>query len=74
MAYVAGSRSSFLSFGDRLAEIKSQFADALAARRLYNRTVSELQSCSDRELNDLGISRSMIKSIALEAAYGKAPR
>ncbi len=71
MAYVSSSKASALSFGDRLAEIKTQFAEALAARRVYRQTVNELSACSDRELNDLGISRAMITTVALEAAFGK---
>ncbi|MBO6602646.1 MULTISPECIES: DUF1127 domain-containing protein [Paracoccaceae] len=74
MAYVSGSHSSALSFGDRLAEIKTQLVEAYTAHKLYRRTMTELERCSDRELNDLGLSRSMIKSVALEAAYGKAKR
>jgi uncharacterized protein YjiS (DUF1127 family) len=34
----------------------------------YNRTVSELQSLTNRELADLGIARSDILRIAREAA------
>jgi uncharacterized protein YjiS (DUF1127 family) len=34
----------------------------------FNRTVSELNSLSERELADLGISRSDIRRIAREAA------
>ncbi len=39
--------------------------------RVYRRTVSELQSLSNRELADLGVHRSGIHAIAVEAAYGK---
>ncbi len=38
--------------------------------RTYRRTIRELSDLSDRALADLGLSRSMIKSIAREAAYG----
>jgi uncharacterized protein YjiS (DUF1127 family) len=34
----------------------------------YNRTVSELQSLTNRELADLGIARSDIMRVAREAA------
>lgn len=44
---------------------------ALQRRRVFNRTVRELEQLSSRDLNDLGIHRSMITRIALEAAYGK---
>ena len=38
-------------------------------KRLYLRTISELNSLSNRELSDLGLSRSMIKTIAYNAVY-----
>jgi uncharacterized protein YjiS (DUF1127 family) len=34
----------------------------------YNRTVSELQALSNRELDDLGFARGDIKTIAREAS------
>jgi uncharacterized protein YjiS (DUF1127 family) len=50
----------------------SRLATALAAARkrraIYNRTYNELASQSDRELADLGIHRSQIRSLALESA------
>lgn len=39
--------------------------------RTYRRTLNELSVLSNRDLADLGISRSMIVSVALEAGYGK---
>jgi len=39
--------------------------------RLYRETLNELSALSGRELADLGLNRSMLKHIALEAAYGK---
>jgi len=39
-------------------------------KQLYRETVRELNNLNNRELADLGIGRSAIKSIALEAAYG----
>jgi uncharacterized protein YjiS (DUF1127 family) len=38
------------------------------ARRLYNETYAELEVLSDRELNDIGISRFEIPAVAREAA------
>ncbi|MGY9011961.1 MAG: DUF1127 domain-containing protein [Rhodobacterales bacterium] len=35
---------------------------------MYRRTIQELSSLSTRELSDLGIHRSMIRQIALEAS------
>ena len=38
-------------------------------RRLYARTVSELNDLSARELSDMGLSRSMIRNVAYSAVY-----
>ncbi len=40
----------------------------LENRRVYLRTLRELSSCTDRELDDLGIARGDIYRIAREAA------
>lgn len=54
----------------RIAAAYKSMAARFASNRVYRQTVSELSELSTRELDDLGISRSMIKRIALEAAYG----
>ncbi len=54
----------------RIAAAYKSMAARFASHRVYRQTVSELSELSTRELDDLGISRSMIKRIALEAAYG----
>ncbi|RYH02673.1 DUF1127 domain-containing protein [Salipiger sp. IMCC34102] len=53
-----------------LAGLRARLIDAANRRRVYSATVRELSALSNRELDDLGISRSMVKSIAAEAAYG----
>jgi uncharacterized protein YjiS (DUF1127 family) len=42
----------------------------LEQRRVYLRTLRELSSCTDRELNDLGIGRGDIEDIARQTARG----
>jgi uncharacterized protein YjiS (DUF1127 family) len=42
--------------------------------RDYVITVRDLERLSDRELNDIGIHRSMIRSIAMEAYYDNQTR
>lgn len=37
--------------------------------RTYRQTLEELEALSDRELDDLNISRSMMRAIAYRAAY-----
>lgn len=54
----------------RLATLRQNFAEARAKRKVYRETLGELSALNDRDLTDLGISRSMIKSIALDSAYG----
>ncbi len=53
-------------FGHLLADLR----DYMARRALYRQTVRELNDLNGRELADLGISRSMIRSVAYEAAWG----
>lgn len=46
-------------------------ADRWRRYRLFRRTYAELDALSTRDLDDLGISRSMITRLAHEAAYGR---
>ena len=50
--------------------MRERFVAAAAKRKIYRTTLTELESLSSRDLADLGISRSSIKEIAREAAYG----
>lgn len=49
------------------------FINGVSARfaqyRTYRKTLEELQSLTDRELSDLGISRHSVRAIAYRAAY-----
>jgi uncharacterized protein YjiS (DUF1127 family) len=72
MAYVNTTRfAARKGLLDRLAQVKDATIAAIQTRRVYARTVAELNSLTDRELSDLGISRLGIAEIAREAAYGK---
>jgi uncharacterized protein YjiS (DUF1127 family) len=71
MAYVSSNRTTTLGFVDRLAEIRKDLAEAWRAHRVYRQTLRELQALSLRELNDLGLNPSTLRTVALEAAYGK---
>ena len=48
---------------------QDQMRQALAKRKVYRATLFELSVLTDRDLKDLGIPRSSIKRIAMEAAY-----
>ena len=71
MAYVTGTRATSPTLADRISSITKAVSSAIARRRVYARTLRELNALSTRELNDLGISASMIREVAREAAYGK---
>lgn len=51
-------------------QMRDRIRQALAKRRVYRTTFFELAALTDRELRDLGITRSNIKRLALEAAHG----
>ncbi len=50
--------------------VYSNIRSALHRRRAYSRTLSELESLSNRELNDLGLARSDIYRVARSTVYG----
>ena len=71
MAYVNTTRTASATFADRFSTFFAGVKASAAKRRVYNQTVHELRQLSERELNDLGIHRLMITSVAREAAYGQ---
>jgi len=75
MTYVNATRNTandlniaigIFSLISRISALIARFKDY----RDYRRTVSELSVLTARELNDLGIDRSMITSISIHAVYG----
>ncbi|MCW1917421.1 DUF1127 domain-containing protein [Rhodobacter sp. KR11] len=58
-----------MSFSDRFNALVKVAMDLIERRKVYNQTVFELNSLSDRDLADLGLSRSNIGAVAREAAY-----
>lgn len=70
MAYVSGIRGIEVGLADRAAAFLGGLRDNRRRYRMYRQTVRELTALTDRELADLGIHRSSISAIAMEAAYG----
>ncbi|WP_108483434.1 DUF1127 domain-containing protein [Oceaniglobus ichthyenteri] len=73
MAFVTNTRGTVRT--DIFARLSAFFANAsdrMEQYRVYRRTMDELQGLSDRELTDLGLNRTMLASIAHEAAYKNA--
>lgn len=71
MAYATDTRTTGVTPGRMFSDMMATLSDRLAQRNVYRATYNELAALTERDLDDLGISRAMIKSIALEAAYGK---
>lgn len=71
MAYASPSAGTMM-VGSTARGLVARLREALEQRKIFTRTVRELNSLTTRELSDLGISRSMITRVALEAAYGKS--
>ena len=71
MAYVNSTRAASGSFSDRFSAVTKYVQLALQRRRMYSQTARELNALTDRELADLGIHRTDIRRIALQAAHGK---
>lgn len=69
MAYVNTTRTVSVSFSDRFSALLKVAFGLVERRRIYSQTVFELNSLSDRDLADLGISRSAIGAVARDAAY-----
>ncbi len=70
MAYVNNSRTANLGLADRFSAFVAGLKINAAKRRIYDKTVRELNALTDRELTDLGISRLSIEDVARVAAYG----
>lgn len=69
MTYVNNANIIEIDLADRIsAAFTGLFANMNHARQA-RKTVRELSALSTRELDDLGINRSMIRSVAIEAAY-----
>lgn len=70
MAYVSNiavSKTAPNAIRGWFATLSQRFAD----NRLYARTLRELESLNDRELADLGLSRSSLRDVAYQAVYSK---
>ena len=61
-----GSRELAPRFAGLFGGISRRFTQY----RTYRTTLDELEALSDRELADLGIARTMLRSVAYQAAYG----
>lgn len=68
---VKNGREALNGLADRFVSLFETFKLAAQRRRVYSRTLRELNGLTDRDLLDLGISRGSISAIAREASYTK---
>jgi len=75
MAYFSDASHRNIGAGawafSQIATWFSNTAETMIRRRLERETYRELSMLSNHELADLGLSRSELRSIAHEAAYGQ---
>lgn len=53
----------------RFAALFNTLVERVAQYRLYRKTLDELSALGDRELADLGLNRTMLRSVAYKTAY-----
>ncbi|WP_412563526.1 DUF1127 domain-containing protein [Thalassobius sp. MITS945101] len=70
MANATIIRTETFGIADRFAALIQDLKDRRARRKLFRATLNEMSVLGDRELRDLGLSRSQLRSIAWEHAYG----
>jgi len=69
MAHVIGSPAR-TSVGLALHNALQALRDGIRRYRTYRATRDELMALSDHDLQDIGLNRSMIERVALDAAFG----
>ncbi len=70
MAFATGMNATQVQLGYGAATTFQRLVAQFNTYRLYRKTVNELQGLSNRDLADLGLSRSGITATAREAVYG----
>ena len=70
MAFFTDTQTQTAGFTAKLAHMFETLSDTMKRRKIARTTYAELAGLSDRELNDLGISRGDIRRLAREAAQG----
>jgi uncharacterized protein YjiS (DUF1127 family) len=63
--------SSVSAIADGVVALARDWAEAAAKRAAFRRTRDELSALSDRELDDLGLTRWDIEGVARASVYGR---
>ncbi len=69
MAHTATATHGGISLVARFTDFVAKVKETYALRAEYNRTYSELQSLTDRELHDIGVRRCDIGDIVRNHVY-----
>ena len=69
MAFATDIRATEAGILDRIIAAYKGFVERNEQYKVYRTTFNELNGLSGRELADLGLNRSMIRDVAIEAAY-----
>ncbi|WP_136635816.1 DUF1127 domain-containing protein [Pseudooceanicola onchidii] len=69
MATMIETRSAAVHTGGFFTRLLTGLSERYAKYTTYRKCLDELSGLSDRELRDLGLHRSMIRSLAYEEAY-----
>ncbi len=57
------------SWAQRLIQLPAALSAQLANYRTYRATLAELSALSDRDLDDVGLTRGMIRDVAADLTY-----
>jgi uncharacterized protein YjiS (DUF1127 family) len=68
MAFITGTAAPSTGLVEKLAAFRAWLGESRRTRAIYRQTIDELSALSDRELADLGLHRSQIRTVAQQAA------
>lgn len=71
MAYATATTTTRFDFLARLRAAGADLAEAWIRHRMYRDTLNQLMELSDRELNDLGLSRADLPRVARQSAQSE---
>ncbi|MBM7068448.1 DUF1127 domain-containing protein [Actibacterium sp. 188UL27-1] len=74
MAHVTHGSGSVFGLLGQMTVFNGGLSKRLNQWKRFSETLSELQQLSDRELNDLGLSRSALRGVAWHATLDEAAR
>jgi uncharacterized protein YjiS (DUF1127 family) len=71
MAYLTGTSRALdgASWAQRLVQLPPTLSARLANYRTYRATLTQLSALSDRDLDDVGLSRGMIRHVSAGLTY-----